>query len=157
MNNSQLNVINERNYLGDTHLIISIKENNFDDFLTIMNNKYNDINLVNKFGNSPLHHAVKNKRVKMVKLLVEHPNIDVNIYNMFGVTPLHYAVRENSLLSVKYLLKHKDIKPFIIDKNGYKTPFDIAIENKRSKIIKAYYEILPLPPTIIFDNIVNLC
>lgn len=154
MNEYTLN-INYRNMMGDTPLIISIKENNFDKFIEILNNKYTDINLVNKFGNFPLHHAVKRKQVKMVKILLEYPNIDVNTYNTFGVAPLHYAVRENSLLSVKYLLKHKKIKPFIAEKNTYKTPFDIALENQRYKIIRAYYEILPLPPMIVLDNIVN--
>ena len=93
---------------------------------------------------SSLHIANKNNFSDIIYKMIYEEECNLNVQDHKGNTVLHYALKnENFKLAKLYIVNNADCK--ILNKNN-KSPYDFnknfinKINNKRDKIVKAYYE-----------------
>ncbi|MCG8340701.1 MAG: ankyrin repeat domain-containing protein, partial [Cytophagales bacterium] len=82
--------INERNFDGDTPLIIEIKAEEVDEVKILLEEGAN-VNKKDERDKAPLHWALEGGNQAIIDALLGEKSIDVNIPDKNGKTPLHYA------------------------------------------------------------------
>ncbi len=123
--------INGKNGLGETPLIIAIKNGKTDIAKAILS-KYPQVNIQDNSGMSALMHAVDVKNLVMVTELVKKS--DLKIKDNSGFSALFHAVASGDESLVNYILTSK--APINDRDSSGNTPIAIAVWQQRVNIVK---------------------
>ena len=124
------NVINSKNELGFTPLILACYKGN-EKIVSFLIEKKVDINYVSDEGTALMAAVVKGN-IELVKLFIKN-NANLNLTNSNGTTALMYAVQFNNYEIAKLLIDNKANKS-LLNKEG-KTAFEYAVFSNNEKII----------------------
>lgn len=136
LKNKGLTVDAQQGASGNTALINTIAQNQYNVTVALLDALKANPNAQNKYGNTPLMIAVEQGHNNMVEKLLAQSALDHSIQNAKGQTALMVAAEKGNAEFAKQLLTKSKVHIDIQDING-NTPLMVAIEQQNLKMVNA--------------------
>ena len=119
---------------------------------TLIHDYNADLNDKDSFGRTSFIWALEKRRDKVMQILISEFRCDpTNIKGLFDVSPLHVACMNGNLSLIRTLIRDYNADSNDKDSSG-KTPFVLALENERDKVMLALIGEFRCDPTNIKDR-----
>ena len=110
--------VNDKNFIGDTPLLMATMQGNFEMIKYLVHNKNADPNLPENRGYTPFIAACANGNLQIVKFFCEEAGADVKHRTFDGQTGLHRAAFYGNYDVMTYLIKKQKMNVLLPDRKG---------------------------------------
>jgi len=110
--------VNDKNFIGDTPLLMATMQGNFDMVKHLILNKNADPNLSENRGYTPFIAACAQGNVEIVRFLCEEAGADIKQRTFDGQSGLHRAAFYGNYDVISYLIKRQRMNVLLPDRKG---------------------------------------